>query len=166
MKKSFFILSLVITSFTFFSCSKESSVKNNIEGTWGLTHYEFYAKVDGEIITQEKDDCNPFAPIDSNDGKLAIINTNNNNYLLTFYSWDNKRSTWVAEEKFSVSIKGSKMFVEDEDRYLSIYLTSDSLTLEGIAEDEMDGSLIDKEGKVKVVSYTKYVFRRMSDFGE
>lgn len=166
MKKYFFILSFVITTCIFFSCSKDLSIKNNIEGTWGLTHFEFYEKVDGDIIVQEKEDCNPYAPIDSNDGKVAIINTNDNNYLLTFYSWDKKKSIWVAGEKMSVSIKRDKMFVEGEDRFFLFQLTSDNLIIEGISEIEIDGDLIEKEGTVKVVAHSKYIFRKMSDFGE
>lgn len=166
MKNFFFFLSLFFATCLFFACNKESSVKSNIEGTWGLTHYEYFQKIDGVIYDQEKDDCNPYAPTSSYDGKLAIINTNDNHYLLTFYSWDTKKNIWVAEEKMAVIIEGNKMFVDGGTRFFSIQLTSDILTLEANAEEEEDGSLFGKEGSVWISIYSKYVFRKMSDLGE
>ena len=150
-----------------FSCTKESLTKNNIEGTWGLTHYELYDEVDGEMMNQENGDCNPFAPVDDDDQKIVIINTTGNDYLITPYYWDNKKSIWVsdASDKVTWTIIDNKIYSDGENKGQLFQLTSDSLSLEYTSKDEEIGWLYGKE-KVQVVHYLKYVFRRMSDLSE
>ena len=168
MKKIYLYLAITIASCLLFSCSKESLTKKNLEGTWGLTHYESYDKVDGEVMNQEKGDCNPYAPVGDDDLKFVIINTTGNDYLVTPYSWDKKKSMWTtsSSDKMTWTIKGNMIYAEGVDEGQPFQLTSDSLTLEGTYQAEREGWWYGKEGEVQVVHYSKYVFRKMSDLSE
>ena len=73
MKRLLSFFFLACAAFFVISCSKESSVKSNIEGTWGLTHVESWKKTNGTITDQESYDFNPYAPGDSDGGMKFVI---------------------------------------------------------------------------------------------
>ena len=156
MKRPVFILIIAISSLAIYSCSKASSIKNSIEGTWGLTHHEYFEKIGGEITEQFSRDYNPFAPSNGGESKIVIINTVDDNYLVSSFDWDQRKSEWVASDKLTWSIKGGKVIIDGQE--LSFHLTDDTLVLEGSIQYEED--------EWEFVSYGKLVYRKMNDLSE
>jgi hypothetical protein len=86
---------------------------NNVEGSWGLVHYEEKETVDGIITREYKGDCNPFSPSDPDwDLKLSIIHTNDNDYLVTLLEWNKVKMSWCPMDgvkPFTWTIKKNRI---------------------------------------------------------
>lgn len=167
MKKLVFYLALAISFFCLFSCNKETVNKKNLEGTWGLVRVEYWEKVDGEKTDEGSIDCNPFAPTADYCLKWDIINTIDNDYHVTWYSWNTRRSAWEVDNSssFSFTVKGNKLYIEDEEEG-TLSVTSDNLIFESVTESEESGVVYGKEVTVKVESSYKFVFRKMNEITE
>ena len=164
MKKVSFCF--LVVAFFVLSCGKDSSINNNIEGIWGLTHLESYTKRDGVIVDQEKGDYNPYSPTGNEGLKLSIINTVDSNYSVTYYCWDKKLASWEPQFKRTWLIQGSKVIIDGLEEECSVLLTADTMTLEGYDESDVSLSGLDLGDTVKEVFYEKLVFRKMSDLSE
>lgn len=66
-------------------------------GTWGQTHYEYRHWSNGQLISSEDIDCNPYAPTSYYDMKSVYNRIGNDTYMVTNYGWDPNGSKWIAD---------------------------------------------------------------------
>ena len=168
LKKLLFFLFFVIAANILISCSKDSITKK-IEGTWGLIQYDYFSKVEDEIMSQRKGECDPYNPKDDNDIKFTIVKDSGDDYSVTIYHWNNKIYDWVSDpsdDRRTWTIIGDKAYYvwnsETEDPVL-FQLDTDRLIIEGYYYGEDDGYKFGMTGRVKYVLYDKYIFIKMSD---
>lgn len=144
---------------TLASCSKESNQKALLEGTWGLVHYDYTTNTDGTQNTRSTD-YDPYNPVSSDDGKVALLNTQGNTFLMTFYVWDVTNKEWVAATKYSVEYRSNQLYYAETKRSIDITsLTSTQLILEAPVYSY-------PQETQTIIGHSRMVFRKMKNVGE
>lgn len=154
--KKVLIWILFIVVLTVSACSKASTQKALLEGTWGLVHYES-TSMNGGTQKTESEDLDPYNPSSRNDGKIAFLNTQGDTMLMTFYSWDLTAKDWIVEFKFSVEYQNGKLYYLQTKRALEIKsLDAKQLVLEMPQYSGM-------EETATITGRTRMVLRKMQN---
>lgn len=173
MKLIYTILSIFAASCILISCnkdasSKESSSKQNVEGTWGVTHMEMIIKINGELNTNYNEDFDPLHPSSGNEMKYTMKSLGGDRYQVTAYSWNSEESVWEPHDAGIKIIKGNTISTEDGQTVDTFTLTSDTLTVVHTSETEtkyyidyMTGEYIELPQISTITSYKKTVLKRM-----
>lgn len=136
-------------SFLFVSCAKGETSSYSIEGTWGLVYYNVTFQAGNELLDSTQGNCDPFNPTGTMNAKYSFINTNDSTYLLTEFSWNEKKKEWVFEKKGTFRLNDNKLTLVTIDgdssgitatTVITIKsLTADTVVFERISTEVSDG---------------------------
>lgn len=152
------IVSTALLVLTLTACSKAQSQKSQLEGTWGIVHYESTTR-DAGIQNSYTEDLDPYNPSSRNDGKIAFLNTQGDTFTMTMYGWDTVNKEWDIIGKYSLEYQTGKLYYPQTKRALEIVsLDSRQLVLEMPLYSSADES-------ATITGRTKLVLRKMQDVG-
>lgn len=108
-------------------------------GTWGQTHYEYRHWSNGQLVSSEDIDGNPFAPNSDDDLKMMFTHVAGTQYTMTIYRWNPTSSQWYTDLTRSISRQNDKLLsIDPDDGDLAVevtVLTADKLVIYGSARD-------------------------------
>ena len=142
----------IVMSVNFAACSDddEDIDVNQLEGTWGLVHFEGYYYEEGQKIdwNNQYDPTNPSEDCD----KVVISKVSDNIYSMVHYAYyDNK---WNQEYTEKVSLDGNNLLPVDEE---DDEVTSAKLLVANSTQLVIETKGVDEDGDF----YQKMTYKRL-----
>ena len=155
---------LLLFSFLNVSCNKDNNQSYTIEGTWGLVYYNVTLQAGNELISNKQGDCDPFNPTGEMNAKYSFINTNDNTYLLTEFSWNDKKKEWQFADKGTFRMNGNVLTLVSLDNEKNEITGTNIITIKTLTEDTavFEKSSTDVIDGVTYKLFGTYNIRRMN----